>query len=222
MAETTNTVSGAVETKTGSYFKENRKSLAIIGGAIVLIVGGYISYLYFYKQPREEKAMASMWKAEYFFEKDSFNLAIKGGDGMQGFLKLSKNYSGTMGGNIASYCLGISYLNLGEYKKAITALEEVSFDDEIVSSMTIGAIGDAYAELNKMDEAIEKYEEAANNTENNFTTPMYLKKAAMLYETKKNYKEAVKLYERISNDYKEAIGYADIDKYLTRARSLVK
>lgn len=203
-----------------NYFKENTKSLTIIGGAIVLLVGGYFAYGTFYKKPREKKAVDAMWKAEYYFEKDSFQLAIDGKGTFMGFKKLSDKYSGTMGGNVASYCLGVSYLNTGKFKQAIEALEECSFDDDIISAIAIGAQGDAYRELNKIDDAIEKYEEAANRSENQYTTPIYLKKAGLAYEDKKNYKKAAELYERIYNEYEHVTEGRDIEKYLARARVL--
>lgn len=206
--------------KVQSYFKDNTKSLAIIGGAIVLILGGYLGYLWFFKGPKEKKAIEAMWKAEYYFEKDSFQRAIDGNAMHLGFKKLADKFSGTTGGNVASYCLGICYLNTGKYKEAINALEDCSFDDDIVSAIAIGAQGDAYRELNKVDDAIEKYKEAANRSENEFTTPLYLKKAALACEDKNKYKEAAEMYERIYNDYEHTTEGRDIEKYLARARDL--
>lgn len=220
MSDSTNTENKDTLNKVQGYFKENRKSLSIIGVAIVVIVGGYYAYNKFYKEKQEKKAADSMWKAEYYFEKDSFQRAIDGNVMNPGFKKITSKYSGTAAGNVAYYCLGISYLNVGQYKKAIESLEECSFSDEIIGSMAIGAQGDAYREMNKVDDAIEKYEEAANRSENEFTTPMYLKKAALAYEEKKNYKKAAELYERIQQDYEHTTIGSDIAKYLARARSL--
>jgi tetratricopeptide (TPR) repeat protein len=221
MAETTNSEGNKdILEKTQNYFKDNRKSLSIIGGAIVLIIGGYFAYNKLYKEKREKKATESMWKAEYYFEKDSFQLAIDGTPLNPGFKKIAEKYSGTMGGNVASYCLGICYLNTGKFKEAVKALEECSFEDDVVSAIAIGAAGDAYREMNKIGEAIEKYEEAANRVENQYTTPIYLKKAALAYEEKKDFKKAAELYERIYNDFEHTAEGSDVEKYLARARSL--
>lgn len=226
MAENVSTTPNKdVTTKVSSYFKDNAKSLTIIGAAIVVLVGGYIAYLKMYKAPNDKKSLDALWKAEYYFEKDSFQLAIDGTPSNvaePGFKTLAKKYSGTTGGNIASYCLGISYLNTGKYQEAIKALEDCSFDDDLVSAIAIGAQGDAYRELNKLNEAIEKYEEAANRSNNDYTTPIYLKKAALAYEDKKNFKKAAELYERIYNDFEHTNEGRDIQKYLARAQSLVK
>lgn len=221
MAETTNIENNKdILEKVQNYFKENRKSLSIIGSAIVILVVGYFLYNKFYKEKREKKATEMMWKAEYFFEKDSFQRAIDGTPLNPGFKKIAKDYSGTSGGNMATYCLGICYLNTGKFKEAVKALEECSFDDDILSAVAIGALGDAYRELNKLDEALEKYEEAANRVENQFTTPIYLKKAAFVYEEKKNFKKAAELYERIQHDYEHTVEGSDVEKFLARARIL--
>ena len=225
MAENTNTQNGSESLeKVQSYFKENRKSLTIIGLAIAVIVGGYYAYVKLYKEKNEKKAADTIWKAEYFFEKDSFQLAIDGradaSGSYMGFKKIASKYSGTTAGNIASYCLGISYLNTGKFKQAIEALEESSFDDDFVACVAIGAQGDAYREMNKIDDAIEKYEDAANRIINDFTTPIYLKKAALAYEEKKNYKKAVEIYQRIYDEFEHSTEGRDIEKYLERAKSL--
>ncbi|HLP12467.1 MAG TPA: tetratricopeptide repeat protein [Flavobacteriales bacterium] len=208
--------------KVQNYFRENSKSLTIIGTAVVVLVGGYFLYNKFYVQKNEKKATEGLWKAEYYFEKDSFQLAVDGNMMNPGFKKIAKSYSGTTGGNIASYCMGISYLNLGKYKEAVEALEDCEFEDDIIACIAKGAQGDAYREMNKIDEAIEMYEEAADRVENQFTTPIYLKKAALAYEEKKNWKKAEELYQRIYDNYEHTTEGQDIEKYLAHARNLAK
>ncbi len=221
----TDTNDNAKETldKIQGYFKENRKGLTIVGAALVIIVGGYFAYNKFYKQKNEKKAADLIWKAEYYFEKDSFQLAIdgkiEGANSYLGFKKIADKYGSTTAGNIANYCLGISYLNTGKYKQAIEALDECSFDDDMIVAIAIGAQGDAYRELNKIDDAIEKYEEAADRSLNDFTTPIYLKKAGMAYEEKKNFKKAGEIYQRIYDEFEHTNEGRDIEKYLARAQA---
>jgi tetratricopeptide (TPR) repeat protein len=201
--------------------RTNKKMLSIAGGALVVLVGGYFFYQKQFAEPANRKAQEQLWKADYYFEIDSFNLAINGDKaGMRGYKAIVKNYGSTAAGNLANYCLGISYLNTGDYKNAIKALEDCSFDDAVVGSIAIGAQGDAYMELKKLNEAIEKYEEAANRGENDLTTPFYLKKAAFAYEQKGQYKKAAEIYERIYRDYEHTTDGRDIEKYLARAKNL--
>ncbi|MFI5204458.1 MAG: tol-pal system YbgF family protein [Flavobacteriales bacterium] len=218
---TTPTSSGGLMDRIQDYVRTNRKWLTIGGGALVVLVGGYIYYQKQYVAPKNKKAQDQLWKADYYFEIDSFKLAANGdAAGMPGYKMVTKKYGSTSGGNLASYCLGICYLNTGDYKNALKSLEDCSFDDDLVGSIAIGSQGDALMELNKVNDAIEKYEEAANRNENDFTTPLYLKKAAFGYEQKGQYKKAAEIYERIFRDFEHTTEGRDIEKYLARAKNL--
>ncbi|MFZ5554213.1 MAG: tetratricopeptide repeat protein [Bacteroidota bacterium] len=206
--------------KTVSYIRQNKRSLAIIGGAIVVILVGFYGYLKLYKQPLEAEAKNVMWKAEYYFRVDSFNLAINGDGTNPGFLQIADEYSGTEAGDLALYYLGVCYLNTGQYEAAIENFESTDLEDDILSVMAIGQCGDAYIELGNIDEAIAKYEEAIEKNENGFTTPLYLKKAALAYEDKNDFAKAAEYYQRIYDEYESSAEGDDIQKYLVRAKSI--
>ena len=71
-----------------------------------------------------------------------------------------------------------------------------------------------------MDEAVKFYLKAAEKRTNNFTTPIYLKKAALAYELQKNYAEALSIYERIKKEYARSTEARDIEKYIAKAKTL--
>ena len=71
--------------------------------------------------------------------------------------------------------------------------------------------------LGDSDKAISFYEKAAKNSNNKFTTPIYLKKAALAHESNGDYNDALEHYEKIKAEYGETREAADIDKYITRA-----
>ena len=206
--------------KTEQYIIENSKSLSIIAGAIVLLVGGYFAWKYLYVADLEESAKKEMFKAEQYFEQDSLNLAVNGNGQQKGFLAIADEYGVTPTGNLAQYYAGICFLKTGEYEKAIEHLGEFSSKDEMVGPLATGAIGDAHMELGHTDEAVSYYLKAAEQSKNNFTSPIYLKKAAMAYEEKGEYDNAVKVYERIKNDFTETSEARDMDKYIARAKDM--
>ena len=207
--------------KTELYIEQNKKSLMSIAGVIIVLVGGYFAYKYWYVAGEEVKARAEMFKAEQYFEKDSLNLAINGDKkSSSGFLQIASDYSITPSGNLAEYYLGMCYLKQGKYEDAIEHLKSFSSKDEIVAPLATAAIGDANMELGKIDEAITYYLKAAEQNTNNFDTPICLKKAAMANEEKGNYIDAVKLYERIKNEFAETSEGREIDKYIARAKTL--
>ena len=206
--------------RTELFIENNKKSLTIIVSAIVLLVGGYFAYKYWYVAGEETKAQSEMFKAEQYFEKDSLDKAMNGDGAAIGFAQIADDYSITPSGNLAEYYLGVCYLKKGQYEEAITHLQAFDGTDQIVAPIATGAIGDANMELGKTDEAITFYLKAAEQNNNQFTTPIYLKKAAMANEDKGNYADAVKIYERIKSEYAETLEGKDMDKYIARAKTL--
>ncbi|MCA1741392.1 MAG: soluble NSF attachment family protein, partial [Bacteroidales bacterium] len=93
-----------------------------------------------------------------------------------------------------------------------------SLDDEILTPQAKGLIGDAKAELGDSAEAIKYYMEAADMADNAFHTPIYLMKAGMLHEMEGDFAEALKLYERIRDNYPESNEGRSIDKYIARVK----
>lgn len=205
--------------RTEQYFEENKKSLTVIFGAIVILVGGYFVWTKLYIAPMEEDARSKMYMAEKYFENDSIDKAINGDGKNPGFKEIAEEFNLTTTGNLAHYYLGICYLHKGQFEDAIKELKEYDGSDAILASMAIGAQGDAYSELGKTEEAIEHYLKASEKDENEFTTPIYLMKAAMLYESQGDYKQALRIYERLKTDFPEAREGRDAEKYISRAKT---
>lgn len=209
-----------VLSKTELYVEENKQSLITIASIFIAIVGGYLAYNFIYLAEEEKTASSEMFTAQRYFEVDSLNKAIDG-DGLSlGFIEIAENYGSTKSGNLAKYYLGLSYLKLGNYEEAIESLESFDGDDQIVASQAIGAIGDAHMEMGNTDEAITYYLKAAENNNNSFTTPLFLKKAGVANEELGNFDMAVKLYERIKNEFGETIEGSQMEKYIARAKTL--
>jgi tetratricopeptide (TPR) repeat protein len=190
-------------------------------GVIVLLVGLFwLGKLYFNK--RNNEAQSQMFQAEKYLELDSLKLALNGDGNYLGFLDIAKDYKFTNTGNLAKYSAGICYLHLGNYKEAIDYLNKYSKKDKVIGSMAIGATGDAYVELGDLDKGVSKYIEAADYAKNSFNTPLFLMKAGEIYESKGKYPDALKLYERIQNEYPESTEGTTIDKYIARVKLLIK
>ncbi|PCH96182.1 MAG: hypothetical protein COB85_03790 [Bacteroidetes bacterium] len=209
-----------VYSKTERYIEENQKSLSIIIIAIVCIVGGFFAYKKLYVGPLEIEAQSQMFVAEKYFRTDSLNKAINGDGNYLGFLDIIDEYSVTPSGNLANYYLGICYLRLGDYQGAIEYLSAYDSDDEMVSSIATGAIGDAYMELGETENALDYYLQAANKKRNDFTSPIYLMKAAMAYEELQKFEKAVGIYKDIKDNFSDTKEGLEVEKYLSRAKAL--
>ena len=174
-----------------------------------------------YLNKRNDEAQSQIYQAERYLEMDSLNLALNGDGNYLGFLDIANSYKHTNTGNLALYSAGICYLHLGDYQEAIDYLTKYSKKDKLIASLAIGAIGDAYVELGNTDKGISQYLEAADYADNSFNTPLFLMKAAELYELSQKYPDALKLYERIENEYPESTEGMVIDKYIARVKMLM-
>ena len=209
--------------KTEDWIAKNQKIILSVVAAIAVIALGYLLYNRFIVEPKEEKALSEMFQAQDYFQKavdsqtkpDSlYQLALKGGEGKLGFIGVADEYSGTKAGNLANYYAGMSYLHLGDFKKAITYLESFKSDDAILKPLALGAIGDALSETNKVEDAISYYKKAAEANENEFTTPKFLFKAAQLALNNSKKEEANKLFTQIKEKYETSREGMNIDMYL--------
>ncbi|NND94539.1 MAG: tetratricopeptide repeat protein [Flavobacteriales bacterium] len=203
--------------KTENFVNKNGKNLTIIVAVIIGAILAYFAYQNFIIKPKNEEAAAMMWKAEYYFGIDSMNLALNGDGNNYGFLEIMDSYGGTPSGNLATYYSGLCYLNMGEYESAIDMLESSAFDDLMVESTRLGSLGDSYVQLGDYATAASYYEKSVAHSDNEFTAPIYLKKAGLAYEEMGDPLKALDAYARIKKDYSGTNVGRDIEKYVARA-----
>ena len=195
--------------KTEDFVAKNQKIIIGIVAGIALITVGYLAYQKFIATPQEEEAANEMFVAQQNFQKatdgvasDSlYKLSLNGSEGKFGFIKIADEYSGTSAGNLANYYAGIAYLNTGKYAEAISYLEKFKSDDIILSALAKGAIGDAYAQTNKQEEALDFYVKAAESNKNDFTTPRFLMKAGKTTLSLGKKEDALKYFTDIKENY---------------------
>lgn len=203
-------------TKTELFLEKNQKKISIIAGAVIAVVVIFLATNKFYLAPQEKEAAEQMFTAEQYFEKDSFNLALNGDGENLGFLDIIDEYGVTDASNLASYYAGISYLRMGQFEEAIDYLNDFETEDLLLAPVATGAMGDAYAELNNNDKALDLYIDAAEMTSNDLTSPIYLLKAGKLAERMGNTKKALELYESIKEEYPTTTEGYQVDKYIAR------
>ena len=208
-----------VLTKTEQYIEDNQKNLIRIVGVIVGVIALVIGFQNLYIEPMEKEAQTDIYMAELYFQKDSFNLALNGDGQYLGFLDVSDDYSWTKVGALANYYAGLCYLHLGEYESAIEYLEDFSSDDIVLSTLALGCIGDAYMELGDTDNALNSYEDATYNSDNEFTKPIYMLKEAMIHEQNGDYDHALAIYNDIKLNFKTSREANGIERYISRAEN---
>ncbi|HLO90230.1 MAG: tetratricopeptide repeat protein [Chloroflexota bacterium] len=205
--------------KSELFIEKNQKLLMIILGIIALLVLGYFGFQRFILIPREKEAQSQMFMAERYFEQDSLRLALNGDGSYPGFLQIIEDYSMTKSAKLAHYYAGIIYLNQGKFQEAIDHLEKFKTSDVMLAPMAKGAIADAYMELGQKEDAAKQYVKAAETYINEFTTPVFLQKAAWAYEDAGKKDEALDIYNRIKTEYPRSAEARDVEKYITRLKA---
>lgn len=205
-------------TSSEQFIEKNQKMLINIVLILIVVIGGYFGYKHFVSVPQAQEASNQIFGAQNYFEKDSFNLALKGDGNILGFIEIADKYSSTPTGNLANFYAGLSYLYLGEYENAISSLNKFSSDDLLMANMAIANIGDAYMQLGNYAKAAENYKKAASSKVNDFSTPIFLMKNALALEKGNDYAGALKVYEKVEKEFPASPEGRDIEKYIERAK----
>ena len=216
--------------KTEEWFAENQKYIFGIVGGLALCALLFVGYQRLIQEPKEEEAANEIYQAQAFFkqamdasetQKDSlYNLALTGGNGKLGLLDVIDEYGSTDTGNLAQYYAGFAYLNQQKYKEAIDHLDHFSSGDYILNALAKGGIGDAFAQLNDNEKALEYYNKAASFETNEFTTPKFLLKAAKLEIELGDASSAVQKLEKIEISYPNSNEFTEVEALLAKARAL--
>ncbi len=219
--------------KTEEFISKHQKT--ILGVVIVIAVAslGYLGYQNLILAPKETEAAEEIVFAQRLFDdaveadtkkmKDSlYTLSLDGSRGKLGFVGIADSYSGTKSGRLANYYAGMAYLELKDYKNAITHLDKFKADDKILSSMALGAIGNAFLELDQMEDALGYFEKAAKNNANNFITPKFHLKAAQTAIELNQIAKAETHLKAIKNKYPQSEEAKRVEVYLGKTQALKK
>lgn len=216
--------------KTEEWVVKNQKYIFVVVALVAAVVLGYLGYKNFIQEPRESEAMNDMYQAQKYFdeavvatEKDSlFTLSLSGGEGKYGFLDIVENHGGTNAANLSSYYAGMAYLNLKDYQNAIKYLSDFKSDDEALGPLAAGGIGDAFAQIDQLEDALSYYEKASEMKTNEFTTPMFLYKAGTVALKLGENDKALKYFTRIKEEFSKSTEASNIDAFIGKAKAASK
>ena len=201
--------------KAEHFVEDNKNTIMIVVGLIALCLIAYLAFFQLYIPNQEAEAQSEMFMAEHHFKNSEWQKVLDGEGDYPGVLDIIDSYSGfTKANNLAHYYAGISYLNLGDFDGAIDYLSKFKGKDEIIGSMALGALGDAYMEKGETGQGISYYEKAASNSKNSVSAPLFLMKAAAANEVEGNFKKAKDLYTRVKEDFPDSFQAREVDKYI--------
>ncbi len=195
------------------WLEKSWKTIALVVGAILVVIAIFWGYDAFVKAPRARKAADAMYVAEQLFAAGDFEAALNGGDSM-GFISIYDTYKT----NLAAHYAGVCYIRLGDWDNALDYLGRYNptkgVPNALINAQNVGLRGDAHVQKGEYEKAVGCFKDAAGYT-NSLTTPVYLKKLGLAMEQTGDLAGALEAYQRISVDYASSLEARDIEKYIS-------
>jgi tetratricopeptide (TPR) repeat protein len=187
--------------------KKSKKIItwSAIAVTIVIVIGGLFYWMH---AAGESKAADAIGAADVEMN-DSVKFAMYKKIADDGSYKANER---------AKLMVAIKFYQDGKYKEALSYLDKVSVGSDIIQTGAYSLKGDCYANLNKLDDALDCFRKALSEADNNpQLVPFILFKEANIYRAQKKFDEELEVLTTIRKDYPSYIN--DIDKYYERAKA---
>lgn len=184
-------------TNMGRQVATNSRAIYVAFGALILIAAVTLSYIYFIRNPKLNKAYEAYNQVE---------ITAMGNDSIAAaeYSKVAKQYSSSDPGRLAGLSAAEAYYNLGKYKEAAAQLEDFSSKDKVLAANAKVLLGDCYVNLKNYDKAIDAFKDALKKCDGNpQIAPRVLLKEAVVFDAQKKYDKALECYEAIRSNYPE-------------------
>ena len=166
-------------------------------------------FLIFFRETSNKNYMLknSLYLPQEDFDNNKYEESLFGTYDYDGFFTLAYKYKGTQIDHIVKMYISIALMNSGYYNEAYKYLDDVTCKNvnkygDIVLSKLFGLKGDCSVELKNYDKAIVFYNKAIDLLKNNYIdNPKYIMKIVLIYEEKKEYKQALDIIEKAIKKY---------------------
>lgn len=193
--------------------QNNQKKIMWGTVGVLAVVCLILVWIYAIRRPGIQAADDAVGQADMTLSLGNDSLALTQ------YKQVADDY-GYDAGNRAALNAAILLYQDKKYDEALTYLKKYSPKEKIIGAAAKSLEGDCYVNLQKYDEALKCFREAADISDNNpHYTPVFLMKEATVERELKNYKAEADLYREINEKYPR---YAletgvEIEKYLKRA-----
>lgn len=211
---------GVAMSKTESFLEQHSKSATYCIIALLVLGAAIFGYKKLISEPRIEKAAELMMQAENRFgeENPDFELALNGDANGAGFLEVIEQYGSTPSGNLAKHCAGICYYKMGDLENATAYLKKYKavkgLPGAIVNAQNLGLQGDIALEQGNYSAAATLYKKAVAAAENNYTSPLYLRKAGLAEQLQGNKEAANAYFQQILTSYPASMEAREAEKLM--------
>lgn len=197
-------------TKVEQKVQNNKKMILYVGIAALVVALLVLGYIYLIHKPSANKSNTAYGVAdnkELVYQMQSMQLDSAGR--VTEMAAVTKAYedaarNGGDGGNNATLMAAVYNFKSGEYQKALDLLKKYDRNDKIIGATSKALEGDCYVNLDKFDEAIKSFQEAAKIAKGNPTLEPYcILKEATVQRHKGNFTAEAELYKKILETYPE-------------------
>lgn len=206
------------QVQTENFFEKNSKMVVVAIVVIFVLAAAIFGYKKLIVKPRLNDAQEMLYEAQYRFEQQNadFALALNGDENVPGFAQVIEKYGNTPAGNLATVYAAACALRLGDFDAAEGYLAKYSnvkgATGELVNAMAVGIRGEIAVEKGDYAGAAAIFEKAANVSDNNYSAPLYLRKAAMAYAAAGNAAKAQECLQTINDKYPSSIEAREAEK----------
>ena len=187
--------------KAEEFVLKNKKTFIAVILAIIIVAGLNALGVFSPESNENNDANQAIANIEYKVFDGDTEKALNGDEFNIGLLEIINAYEGTTAANKAHLYAGIIYAKDKQYEEAISHLEKYIGSDNIIAAKAKQTLGNCYSHTGDLNKAIKLVLEAAEGANNIAVTPTCLRDAAAMYEAQGNTAEAMKLYNRIKNEY---------------------
>lgn len=197
-------------TRAEQKIQGNRKLILYIGIGALVVALLVLGYIYLIHKPSVNKANTAYGIAdnkELVYQAQSMQLDSAAT--ATELAAITKAYedaarNGHDGGNNATLMAAVYNYKNGQYQKALDLLKDYDRNDEIIAASSKALEGDCYVNLDKFDEAIKSFQEAAKIAKGNPTLEPYcILKEATVQRHQGNFQAEAALYKKIIETYPE-------------------
>lgn len=206
------------QAQTENFFEKHSKAVVIAMIAIFVLAAAIFGYKKLITEPRMKAAQEMLFEAQYQFEKQDadYALALNGDENTPGFVQVAEQYGNTPAGNLANLYAAACSIRLGDFDAAEAYLKKFhkvkGTPGEIINAMATGLKGDILVEKGDNAAAAAAFEAAAKVSDNLYTTPLYLRKAAQAYSGAGNEAKAQECLSAIIDKYPATMEAANAQK----------
>jgi|TARA_B110000444_G_scaffold145446_1_gene136010 tetratricopeptide (TPR) repeat protein len=194
-----------VYTKTEQFVDKNRNQLTLILGGAAVIILAFMGYKTLISDPAELAAEEAIFQAEYYFSIDSLDLAQYGDGFSAGLEEIMTDHAGSSAASRAAYQVGVINRDAGLFEDAITAFNQVNFNDDVLAPMSLAGMADCYSDLGDYANASDFYSKAADAADAGLAAkvlaPTYHYKEALTQIELGNTSKAKSILSHIEKDH---------------------